>query len=886
MLVLSWLRGLARMRAGRLLGVAAGVAVAVALLAALGGFLAASKATMTTRSIDRVAVDWQVAAAPGADRATVLRTVGADPRVATALPVDFGTATGLRHVAADTTSSTGTATVLGLPSSYAATFPAQLRYLTGRPDGVLLFQQTAANLRAVPGDKITVGRPGLPPVTLTVGGIVDLPQADTLFQKVGAAPGTQPSAPPDNVVLLPDNQWHPIFDPVAAARPDLIGLQVHVRTHHDLPSDPAAAYTQATASAHHLDAALAGSGVVGDNLGAALGAARGDASYAQVLFLFLGLPGAALAAVLTAVLAGGGADRRRGEQALLRTRGASTSQLLRLAVAEALAVGVTGSVVGLALAALIGRSAFGSSAFGATTAAAIGWPLAAAVIGVAIAVLTVFLPARHDLRHRTVAVAGSAGTDRSPRWMRYGVDVWLLAGAGLVWWATSNSGYQLVLAPEGVPQISVNYWAFGAPGLLWLGAALLTVRLVTLLLRGGRPLLTRALRPMAGRLAGTVAAMLSRQHRLISRTVVLLALTAAFATSTAVFDATYRQQAEADAQLTNGADVTVTEPLAAAHATDPTRTIAAVPGVRSVTAMRHRYAYVGPDLQDIYGIQPATFGATVHLSDAYFAGGTANEMLARLSSRPDSLLVSQETVKDFQLSPGDTLRLRLVDGGTGRRITVPFHYAGVVKEFPTAPKDSFLIANADYLARRTGNAAADTFLVTTDGTAPPAVAARLRSALGAGPTVTDIQTTRTVIGSSLTSVDLSGLSKVELGFALALAAAAAGVQLLLGFAERRRVFALARLLGARRRQLATLVWAEISVVAVAGVAIGILISWALSELLVKILTGVFDPPPDTLAVPWGYLGVVAALTVLGMLVAALRTVAAARRSALEVLRDL
>jgi putative ABC transport system permease protein len=86
--------------------------------------------------------------------------------------------------------------------------------------------------------------------------------------------------------------------------------------------------------------------------------------------------------------------------------------------------------------------------------------------------------------------------------------------------------------------------------------------------------------------------------------------------------------------------------------------------------------------------------------------------------------------------------------------------------------------------------------------------------------------------------------------------------------------------------LATLVWAEIGVVAVAGVALGILISWALSELLVKILTGVFDPPPDVLAVPWGYLGVVAALTVLGMLVAAVRTVAAARRPALEVLRDL
>ena len=39
----------------------------------------------------------------------------------------------------------------------------------------------------------------------------------------------------------------------------------------------------------------------------------------------------------------------------------------------------------------------------------------------------------------------------------------------------------------------------------------------------------------------------------------LLALTVAFAASTATFNATYQAQAEVDAQLTNGADVTVTE---------------------------------------------------------------------------------------------------------------------------------------------------------------------------------------------------------------------------------------------------------------------------------------------------------------------------------------
>ena len=60
MLGLTWLRGLLTRRPGRLAAAAAGVAVAVALLASLGAFLAASKATMTRQSVADVAVDWQV----------------------------------------------------------------------------------------------------------------------------------------------------------------------------------------------------------------------------------------------------------------------------------------------------------------------------------------------------------------------------------------------------------------------------------------------------------------------------------------------------------------------------------------------------------------------------------------------------------------------------------------------------------------------------------------------------------------------------------------------------------------------------------------------------------------------------------------------------------
>jgi putative ABC transport system permease protein len=110
-----WLYGLARRRTGQLGVAAAGVAVAVALLASLGAFLASSQASMTARAVRDVTVDWQVQVQPGADPAAVLGTVRAAAGTTQAVPVGFGRADGLSATTGSTTQTTGAAVVLGLP---------------------------------------------------------------------------------------------------------------------------------------------------------------------------------------------------------------------------------------------------------------------------------------------------------------------------------------------------------------------------------------------------------------------------------------------------------------------------------------------------------------------------------------------------------------------------------------------------------------------------------------------------------------------------------------------------------------------------------------------------------------------------------------------------
>jgi putative ABC transport system permease protein len=240
---------------------------------------------------------------------------------------------------------------------------------------------------------------------------------------------------------------------------------------------------------------------------------------------------------------------------------------------------------------------------------------------------------------------------RAPIWERFGLDFILLAVSAFVYWQAGHNGYQIVLATEGAPRVAVSYSPFIAPLFLWAGAVLLVLRLMRLLLVRGRAATGALVAPFVGRLSSLVSAALSRQTSSLLPGVALVMLAIAFAISTATFNSTYAAQTRVDAVLTNGADVTVTggSNSGLANQIAPIQTL---PGVSSVEPVQHRFAYVGNDLQDIFGINPGTIGKTATLSNAFFSGGTANELMMKLAGTPDGVLVSQETVTDYQLVPG------------------------------------------------------------------------------------------------------------------------------------------------------------------------------------------------------------------------------------------
>src|SRR2546423_1791418 len=297
---------------------------------------------------------------------------------------------------------------------------------------------------------------------------------------------------------------------------------------------------------------------------------------------------------------------------------------------------------------------------------------------------------------------------------------------------------------------------FFAPALLWIGATLLLVRL------RGRAVAWLAARAAGGRASswrGFLLASAGRRGGAINRGLVVLGLLLAFGVELGMFSATCARQSRVDAQLTLGADVVATAPPGAVAARGLEQRIAHLPGVTATSAVDHSYAYVGPDLQDTFGVDPASLTRATTLRDSYFVGSSASQAMSRLRSTPDGVLVSKETITDYSLRPGDLLKLRVLDKRNG-------HFR-VVPEFPSAPRDSFMVANLSYLQHASHDTGPNVVFVKTKGD-PAAVARRVAVATKAqGTVVKDIraQTAQTV--SSITTVDLSGISRIEEAFTIA-----------------------------------------------------------------------------------------------------------------------
>jgi putative ABC transport system permease protein len=814
-------------------------------------FVGHSLRTMTASAVRSVPLDWQGPVASERSAERISRDVARTRGIRAAVPAATAPFAGAEHSGGAGVIQAGAGQLLAVPVDYVHRF-GTVRMLRGRlrEGGIVLDQQLAATLQAAVGDRVSITpRRGEPPVTLPVTGVAIVTAPDVLFQPLNPLIGPAPAQPPADIALVPLHTFARELAPkLGAALPSTAaaaavpgaqqGVAWQVQAQVDpraLTGGPRHAYDLANRLRNRTEASLTGRIRFVDNLADGLSTAAGDALYAEALFVMLAVPGALVGLALAYLAALGAVERDRRALFLLHARGASRRRLFGLVAAESAVLGVVAGALGAIV-------AFGAARWvvGATLTA---WPWA-----VPVCVGAAFVGALAARVAAGLGATGERGRPGTPLWQRLYLDVLALAVSAFVYWLTARTGFSAVINPDSNPTLSLSVYMFLAPALLWIGATLLLVRL--------RGRLFARLAPARARTdAGYLLASAARRAPAVNRRLVLVALLLAFAVSLGVFAATYDQQARIDAQLTLGADVV------ASGTTGLEPIVARVPGVSGTTALDHTYAYVGSDLQDTFAIDARTFLRGTTLRDSYFLGGGVQEMLGRLRSRPDGILVSKETVTDYSLAEGDLLKLRTLDRRTGTFRVVPFHVVGIVQEFPSAPRDSFMVTNLGYLEHVTHGRGPSVVFAKASGD-PVAVARRVADATRReGGVVKNIRQQAVQTVSSITTVDLRGISRIEGAFAIVLAAAAMALYVVVALAERRREFATMRALGTPTRRVLAFVWSELALIVVASFALAALLGWLLARMLVAMLQHAFDPPPDHLAVPWTYLAGLGAATV-------------------------
>jgi len=879
-----------------------GIALAAALMTSVVLFGIASGSTVTRRALATVPVDAQVVIAPGVDVASTSTTITSDPSVAAALPyeqVAFDSAA-LNKSGSATQTSTGA--LVGIDTQYpSSTGLFQVVQGSQVPGQITVGRDLATNLGAVPGDTIRFTLPGGSTTDLVVSGIVDTTRADLILGPTDEAHRSAGANPPTNVAVTdrqtldaiaglipagavpapPSGQQTTTGSPVASASV-AIRRELHLRYDHaQLPGDPVAAQNWLDQLRRRLEVRGAGAFTVVDDASATLKPVAIDLLWGQVLFIFLALPGVLLALATSRFAADATAEATRRHIALLRARGATSRQLARVLLGSTAAVALAASVVGALVGAAVAWLRFGSDLGAVNPVGSTFGAIALSVLIVtALATLAAALPLRDQLRAELAFGRQEIQRERRPFWQRYYLDVVALVAAAAVFVLTGGTGIQPIFTTEGNPTVSLALTSFLAPFLLWIGATLLLLRVVAAVLRrGGRA--SRWLGRFMGPGGELAARSLQSRAAAATRTVVLLALTVSFASSLLVFDSTYRQQQRVDAELSLGADLKLTPSTPVT-----TSAVASVtgPGVSDATGFVDRVVYVGSEAQDLLAVDAATLPKVSPLADTFFDGVTAAKAMEALAAQPDAILVSSETAHDYSLVLGDTIMIRVPDAH-GNLVTVPFRMAGIALEFPTAPKDAFLVANQAYVASQTGNATISFVLARAAGDVPGAAQA-VGSRLGSGWTVTDLDTTTARLVNAITSVDLGALILLEVAFAVLIGAVGSGLFLLAELSTRRRELATIEAIGAEPAQLRNAIGAEVLVLGTAGVIVGLIVGGLVGATLLQALAGLFDPPAQYPSVPLiaiaGLIGAVCA----GLLAAlAIANRALRRMAVLSALRE-
>ncbi len=729
---------------------------------------------------------------------------------------------------------------------------------TFRTGAALLSAEAARATGSRPGDTVRLRLPGVSaPLVLRVSGIADLSRANPLFYSRQSSNLEDFIYVPNAVVVDPAVFRRVVIPAYRAARArqavikslPLLELDILVRRSR-LHTDPATALAQTQAIAQTVNRIAPIQDYLIDNISNTLQVARDDAVVAKRMFVFLGLPGALLAAFLATYAGGILASAQRREQANLRIRGAHRAHLLRMLLYRTLALAGAGSALGCALGLVSVLVVLEQGTLFAAAPAELGVSaLVAGGVGVVVTALALYVPAQRSLRREIGGERGEMVVSPLPAWRRLWLDVVLVAATGVAEIAAFRAG--AFDAPAGSvyngQAVSLSSHLLLAPLAAWVGGLLLAVRLFQMLASRVPIAAPPAFGPL---LRGILARTLRRRSWALAGGVVALGMVVAFGTSLALFAATYDAAKAADARFFVGSDIRVTPSVLSTRSHPPD--LAArftVPGVTAATPVVYTLgnsiliSAFTEDRTTLAAIDPATFRRVAALSDAFFPGATVTGALTALAADPRGVLLESGTADHFKVQQGDRVQV-VFARGTTRQTTVTLRVLGLFDRLPGFAQGANLVVNLGFYERATGVNTTDFFLLRSDDPGHGGLSRALAS-LRSGLARTDqlhINTTETTIAkdqSSLTALNIHDLLSLDSFFTLLMAAARVGIFVFGLLLQRRREYVTLSAQGMATREIRILVVGESVVVVACGVVAGVVVGVGMAALLVHVLRPLF-----------------------------------------------
>jgi putative ABC transport system permease protein len=883
-----------------------GLVLAVGLFSGILFFVDASANKMTQTAIAPVVVDMQVRSTLAhPDMAPVRTVLEGESFVTHVEPVVIADFTSLSVPISNQATTAGKLFVL--QPSYYDSFGA-LQLLSGdvTSSGVLISQAAANDLGLSVGDSIAINFDQLAaPYIAQITGIIDPTGAYFLFTATDPAHEGEYNPVPYDVFISPE-LWEadlavpltnppvptdPNAKPIAAQKPL---YELHVGTKHSLlPSDPTKASIFVDTLRRSMEKQFPGEIKIANNLADSLKQAQKDVLWAKLLFLFLGMPGVALAAYLSKYATDLLTGPQRQEIGLLRARGAKPSQIMLTMGIASFLIALVGTVLGLMVGLGTTTVLFGTSAIAPAVLSLYSRSiLYAFVAGLLLTGAATFLPIRATLRQEISHERRQAEHEaKSPLWARTYLDVVNLIIAGVIFWITrTGGGFKPVEGAAGT-SLSLGFFVFLAPFFLWVGLTLLLNRVLAGGVSRGAGVIQQILRRVFGDLGFMAGRSITRRAPKIASAVIIVSLALSFGISLSIFIHTYQVQKAVEARFALGSDIKLTV-ASGLHqqTTDFTQDISRVPGVAAVAPVERLQAYVGSSQQTVFGIDPQSYTLTTEPADSFFINMNAAQAMQDLANVPNGVLVSQELANSYDIRLGDPVIIRLpcTASADSPMIEIRLQTVGIIRFFPTAQQDAFLVMNLSFMQSVTHNDKINYFLIRTFDS-PHDVAIRLQETLGTQvPMKTeDIDTAILALGNSMTSLNLQGLGSIEQGYSVIIISLGLAIFLLSMIYERVKEFGAMRAVGGSITQIGRVLWSESLTVGVLSLLIGSIIGLILGRVFVSLLKVLYTIPPTGMNIPWGALFALLALILLGM---ALATLFANRRLArmeiAQVLREL